>query len=1211
MYLKSLTLRGFKSFASATTLRFEPGITAVVGPNGSGKSNVVDALAWVMGEQGAKTLRGGRMDDVIFAGAGRSGGGPGRAALGRAEVVLTIDNSDGALPIDYSEVSITRTLFRQGGSDYAINGNPCRLLDIQELLSDSGIGREMHVIVGQGRLDAVLAAGPEDRRAFVEEAAGVLKHRRRKEKALRKLEAMAANLARVADLTAELRRQLKPLGRQAETARRAQQIAAELREVRGRLLAGDHAEVAAALAAATAAHEALQTRRATLVERVDAERADRDRVEALAAGAGQLTTATQQEWFSASGLLDRLAGTLALARERARGPGVAGTDGQAPPHADALPGEEPAQLRAEAVEARRVEAARRADCERAERAAVVAGAAREAARQDLAGAEQRAAEVVRVQGRLRDRVASLAGEHAAAGSRRDGRVAEIERLRAAVSEAGGRAEIAERAFTAREHGVAGLDAGEEDLDADHDHAAAAHAAAAALLEGLRDAGREVEAERSALAARREALQLGLGARDAAAALLDRDLAGATVAESITVEGGWEAAVAAALGRWADAVVVDGLPGAVAALEALAGSDLGQAALLVAAPAHPAGGGAAAEDPVPLPAGVGGVALSALVRCRPGAPPITAALTGVLGDVIGVGDLTEAAAVVTAGTAAGRELTAVTRDGDLLGALLAAGGRTGRSRVELATAVAESTTGLDRLAHDSQRLRFDLAAATAGEQRAAAAVAVTLERLHESDARLAAVADELGQLGQAARAARAEGRRLSLALDAALQAAAADTADVATRQQRLDAARAEALALPGTLFDDRSGGAVGATPDRAVSARAFEAAQAAEMEARLALRGAQERLAAVDGRAEALERRATARELAVARARQAAADRGRVQARAAAVAAAAGWLVELTSAHVGLAGQRADAARAAAEGSAAAVVQSRLRLAAGDAELAAVGDQAHAAGLAAAGHRAELDGLSAQAVEQLAVTPGQLAAEFGPGAPVPDGLDLPTDRSGLQARRRAGERALGELGRVNPLAMEEFDALRERLDFLTEQLRDLDSSRADLLGVVSEVDDRVRQVFAAAFADTAAEFEVVFARLFPGGAGRLVLTDPDDPLTSGIEIEARPAGKKVARLSLLSGGERSLVAVALLVSIFRARPSPFYVLDEVEAALDDTNLGRLLSIYAELRESSQLLVVTHQKRTMEIADALYGVSMRGDGVTTVISQRVRDREPVPA
>ena len=258
MYVKTLTLKGFKSFASATTMRLEPGITCIVGPNGSGKSNVVDALAWVMGEQGAKSLRGGKMEDVIFAGTA------GRAPLGRAEVSLTIDNTDGALPIDYTEVTITRTMFRNGGSDYAINGTPSRLLDIQELLSDSGIGREMHVIVGQGQLDTILRATPEERRGFIEEAAGVLKHRKRKERALRKLEAMEANLTRVADLTGEIRRQLGPLGRQAEAARKAAVIQAEARDARLRLLADDLVQLTSTLEQEVADETALIARRSTL-----------------------------------------------------------------------------------------------------------------------------------------------------------------------------------------------------------------------------------------------------------------------------------------------------------------------------------------------------------------------------------------------------------------------------------------------------------------------------------------------------------------------------------------------------------------------------------------------------------------------------------------------------------------------------------------------------------------------------------------------------------------------------------------------------------------------------------------------------------------------------------------------------------------------------------------------------------------------------------
>ncbi|EHI46727.1 chromosome partitioning protein [Rhodococcus opacus PD630] len=312
MHLKSLTLKGFKSFASATTLRFEPGITCVVGPNGSGKSNVVDALTWVMGEQGAKALRGGKMEDVIFAGTA------GRAPLGRAEVTLTIDNSDGALPIDYSEVSITRRMFRDGAGEYEINGSSCRLMDVQELLSDSGIGREMHVIVGQGRLAAILESRPEDRRAFIEEAAGVLKHRKRKEKAVRKLDAMQANLARLNDLTAELRRQLKPLGRQAEVARRAQTVQADLRDARLRLAADDLVTRREDLASQAQDEKVAREQHDQVTEALDEANLELGRHEQELSRLTPGAEAAAQTWFQLSALAERVNATIRIARERAR-----------------------------------------------------------------------------------------------------------------------------------------------------------------------------------------------------------------------------------------------------------------------------------------------------------------------------------------------------------------------------------------------------------------------------------------------------------------------------------------------------------------------------------------------------------------------------------------------------------------------------------------------------------------------------------------------------------------------------------------------------------------------------------------------------------------------------------------------------------------------------------------------------------------------------
>ncbi|MDQ3359673.1 MAG: AAA family ATPase, partial [Actinomycetota bacterium] len=347
MYVKSLTLKGFKSFASATTLRLEPGITCVVGPNGSGKSNVVDALAWVMGEQGAKSLRGGKMEDVIFAGTS------GRAPLGRAEVVMTIDNTDGALPIDYTEVTLSRTMFRGGGSEYAINGTSCRLLDVQELLSDSGIGREMHVIVGQGQLDTVLRATPEERRSFIEEAAGVLKHRKRKEKALRKLETMEGNLTRLGDLTSEIRRQLGPLGRQAETARRAVAIQAEVRDARLRILADDLVQLTSTL------EEELADEAALLQRREGVGRALREAQSTVVSLEEQTTRAqsrlghAQDQWYAVSALVERIGSTADLAGERVR---LLSAEAEEESDTDrATSGRDPEALRAQAGQLREQE----------------------------------------------------------------------------------------------------------------------------------------------------------------------------------------------------------------------------------------------------------------------------------------------------------------------------------------------------------------------------------------------------------------------------------------------------------------------------------------------------------------------------------------------------------------------------------------------------------------------------------------------------------------------------------------------------------------------------------------------------------------------------------------------------------------------------------------------------------------------------------------
>ena len=1185
MYLKSLTVRGFKSFASATTLDLEPGITCIVGPNGSGKSNVVDALAWVMGEQGAKSLRGGKMEDVIFAGTA------GRPPLGRAEVALTIDNADGALPIDYSEVTISRTMFRNGGSEYAINGRACRLLDVQELLSDSGIGREMHVIVGQGQLDSILRATPEDRRGFVEEAAGVLKHRKRKEKALRKLESTEGNLTRLGDLLSEIRRQLKPLGRQAEVARRAAVVQADVRDARARLLADELVTVRTTLEQELADESLLLQRRQEVENAVEAARLAEGRLEAALRDDLPALARAQETWFGLAAVRDRLHGTAGLAAERIR-------NAAAEPEVPA--GRDPEELLAQAQAARAQEQAINVEVERHRSGLESALLARQQAEQEQVDEERRVTTLHRAAADRREGLARLQGQVNTKRSRATAAEDELGRLALARREAVARMERAERDFTALETRIAGLDAGEEGLDAEHEGAVSVSHDVEERLAKAREEAQGVERERTMLTARREALELGLNRKDGAGSLLAaaEPVSGmlGSVAALVTVEPGYEAAVAAALGSVADAVALDGVDNAVAAITRLREGDLGRAGLLLGTtsprpastradwPALP-DGGRYAVDVVDVP------------------QPLRASLADVLDRVAVVADLHEARRLVGAHP----DLVAATRDGDLVGASVAAGGSASApSLLEVQAAVDEATEQLTAVTHSGERLAFELARLEQERHEAQQRVDVALAKLHESDATLAAIAEELAQYGSLARSAKGEAERLDRAIAMAEQAREAELAGLAELEERLTAvARPE---------EDEP-----VTDLREQLADAARAARAAETEARLALRTAEERARAVAGRADALVRAAEQERDARARAL---ADRERVRREGAVATAVAHGVAEvLTRLEQSLtaAADQRTAVEASRRTREAELIALRARLRELEAELGELVTSVHRDEMARTQQRMRLEQLEERALEELGLDSNTLVTDFGPHLPVPvlvadeQGVPQPAepvafDREEQQKRLKAAERSLAMLGKVNPLALEEFSALEERHRFLTEQLEDLRRTRRDLLDIVKEVDERVEQVFAEAWEDVRVAFDQVFARLFPGGEGRLVLTDPANLLTTGIEVEARPPGKKVKRLSLLSGGERSLVAVAFLVSLFKARPSPFYILDEVEAALDDTNLGRLLEIYEELRENSQLLVITHQKRTMEIGDALYGVTMRGDGVSTVISQRLRETEP---
>ncbi|ORJ56978.1 chromosome segregation protein SMC [Mycobacterium simiae] len=1190
MYLKSLTLKGFKSFASPTTLRFEPGITAVVGPNGSGKSNVVDALAWVMGEQGAKTLRGGKMEDVIFAGTSS------RAPLGRAEVTVTIDNSDNALPIEYSEVSITRRMFRDGASEYEINGASCRLMDVQELLSDSGIGREMHVIVGQGKLDEILQSRPEDRRAFIEEAAGVLKHRKRKEKALRKLNAMQANLARLTDLTTELRRQLKPLGRQAEVARRAQTIQADLRDARLRLAADD-------LVSRQGQRDAILEAEATM-------RREHDQAAARLAVASEELTAhetalaelsvraesVQHTWFGLSALAERVSATVRIASERAQ-------------HLDV----EPVATGDTDPDALDAEADRVAAAEQQLLAELAAARTRlETARAELTERERQAAEAdrahlaaVRAEADRREGLARLAGQVETMRARVESIDDSVARLSERIEHGAARAQQTRAEFETVQARVGELDQGEVGLDEHHERTVAALRLADERVVELQAAEREAERRVASLRARIDALSVGLERKDGAAWLTQNHTGAGLfgpIAKLVKVRPGYEAALAAVLGSAADALAAESFGAARSAVAALKQADGGRAALVL--------GDWPVEQPpsaAPLPDG----ALWALDLVE--APPrLRGAMVAMLSGVAVVPDLGAALDLVTSRP----QLRAVTLDGDLVGRGWVSGGSDRKpSTLELTSEIDKASSELAAAETQVAQLGAALSGALTEQRGRQDSAEQALAALNESDTAISAMYEQLGRLGQDARTAEAEWNRL-LRQREELEANRAQTvAEVTELETRLRNAQQSQV----TPAEE--------PVDRQRIAAAAEAARGVEVEARLAVRTAEERANAVRGRADSLRRAAAAEREARIRAQQAHAARLRAAAVAAAVADSGRLLAARLNRVVDAVSQIRDALVAEREARSTAMTAVRDEVHTLGATVAKLTDSLHRDEVANAQAALRIEQLEQMVLEQFGLAPADLIAEYGPQVALPPSelemaefelarergeqvtapAPVPYDRPTQERRAKRAERELAELGRVNPLALEEFAALEERYNFLSTQLEDVKSARKDLLDVVAEVDARILQVFSDAFVDVEREFQEVFTVLFPGGEGRLRLTNPDDMLTTGIEVEARPPGKKVTRLSLLSGGEKALTAVAMLVAIFRARPSPFYIMDEVEAALDDTNLRRLISLFELLRARSQLLIITHQKPTMEVADALYGVTMQGDGITAVISQRMRGQQ----
>lgn len=1140
MHLKSLTLRGFKSFASATTLKFEPGICAVVGPNGSGKSNVVDALAWVMGEHSAKTLRGGKMEDVIFAGAGD------RKPLGRAEVTLTIDNSDGALPIEYSEVSVTRRMFRDGASEYEINGSKARLMDVQELLSDSGIGREMHVIVGQGRLAQILESRPEERRAFIEEAAGVLKHRRRKEKAQRKLVNMQANLDRLQDLTEELKRQLKPLARQAETAQKAATVQAELRDARLKIAAANLIQLQEKLSSVQEQARVLAAQVEELTEQLEEKSESGLELEQALERATKESDEAQNLWFELSALAERIAATVRIAADRAKASPEVPYSGPDP---------EDLERRAEIAEQQQQELDQQVEITR-ERLESIREQVEE--HEDaLKAADREHMARVRAIADRREGVVRLLAAEESHRSQVESSHAEAERLAEELEHTLSRAQQAQTEHVTIAEELANMRSQRAPLEEAHTRAAAEAGAAESRLEQLRTQQRDLERAVSKWESRIDTLR-----QTAPKQSVELD-EWHPITDVIKPNKGMEKALSAALGSVAEALTGSNL---AKALQDIDTADISRTMLIEAGEVQQW------RMDTDLPKSATWLLDQVSVDKR-----FARAITRLLADVVVVDDEHAAGQVIEQDP----RLRAVTKEGTLRGEGWVAFG-TGTIAVETAAHIAEAEEELERAKGQLANIAGTFEGAVSAAEEARVAAAGAKSTLREHDTHVAALERDHARLEKQASASKNEHERMaSRVQQAELRAMEA--------QQQLD----ETLDRLARVEDEEE--EEPSTEERDAAQAALAQVKAMDMEARLNLRTAEERAGQSRGRADQLRRQAAHERQAKARHEAAMASRKAARELAEAVERNARLIQDRVSDAVERAAHektRTAETKSTVQRHLATVKEQTREL---QLQLTKLSDSKHASDIARSQAQVRIEEAQAQAEEQLGMPVEVLLADHAPGEDF--------DRAAELTRLKKAEKALASLGKVNPLALEEFKALEERYEYLAGQLADVQRARHDLTEVIEDVDKQILQLFTDAWHDVEREFPAVFGTLFPGGEGRLVLTDPEDMLATGIEVEARPPGKKVKRLTLLSGGEKSLTALAMLVAIFKARPSPFYVMDEVEAALDDTNLRRLIALFEKLRESSQLIVITHQKPTMDVANVLYGVTMRGDGVTRVISQRM--------
>lgn len=1217
MYVKELTLRGFKSFANATTLRFEPGITAVVGPNGSGKSNIVDALAWVMGEQGAKTLRGTSMEDVIFAGTSS------RPPLGRAQVSLTIDNSDRTLDIDYSEVAISRTIYRNGGSEYAINGSPARLLDVQELLSDIGLGAHMHVVVGQGRLDSILRATPADNRAFIEEAAGILKHRKRKERALRKLQSTQENVERLDDLLTEIKRQLGPLRRQARVSRKADSIQISLRDAMSRLYADDAVQVMASRDQVRSDLAQIRGDLAREQQELARVKLQIERLEDLASQSSPAMEAINQTWHQMSQLEERFKSLAALASERSRSwtsqiVSIGGDD----PDILLKRADELAAL-ARSEEGRNQDQRLAFDKETESRAAAEKELAsiRQMITQLRKNAQERDAHIASVREMIARQEAQRQGL--------DGRESDLASQKASLA-------------TLRQETQAKLDSlhaqeqAPEEVDEDRLEALrSAMDEARGRRDEARNKQRDLQSTVISLKAKADALGDTLEARTTSTDMEKQegiDVRG-RLASFIRVEEGWEEAISKALGPFASALVLPDSTHLLPAMALARQEKLGRAVALV--PRTKLSDSFKLSDSSDLADRLGLIWAGKVVTPNPLAEDadlacqIARSVRFLLSDVFLAADLDQVQEVLTRADWGLDDCPfgqIAVRTGEVITPVGALGGSS------------QSPSDLSLAA------RRDKALAQAGKaQDEADSCQESIDSNDKAYTDLRAQVEETKTKLTELRLRRQQADRDLAATQQSLESLDRRQADL---DRKLASLADERQGLDSTLTTLQEDLRSAQTVEKADLNPDDLARQEHDREARLASQREKEVAAKISWNESSQKLQSYKRQADLLRsqAQQAQSRRVRIEeenqerrakaVQAVQVASLATQAAQTLMVHMDQVSAKRQELQAQASSHDEELTVLRARRRDLEPRVNALIQREHDSDVLRERVAAQVGQVTQKVMDDLGLNLDELLHSYSPDLPVPllddygrpipldqavngEGDDReetddsqgrfrtePYDRQKQEKRLAQARRDLAALGKVNPLATEEYDALQTRHQYLSEQRNEVVTSRDNLMKLIRDLDSTMVTVFKEAFDDTAAAFEKVFGTLFQGGHGRLRLEDPDDLLNTGVIVEASPAGKRVRQLTLLSGGERSLTALALLFAIFTARPSPFYILDEVEAALDDINLTRLLKALNNLRQRSQLIIITHQQRTMSIADALYGVTMRSDGVTAVISQKLQ-------